>query len=327
MSSPARTEPVDARGAALDRPIAINRILCPIDLSERSIDLLEQAAAIQHWYGGDLTVLHVVPSFDAAAVHAGDWFDPVTVAFPMPREEVIERIGDAVAIAGISDARVHYEAGAGQPAEAILETAVALSADLIVVGTQARPGLDGVVLGSVADTLLRRAPCDILTVPTNVRRDTPRLAVSSIVAGVDFSPEAPHVARAACEVAGRTDASLLLVHAIEWIADEQPTDYLGFNLAEFRARLVYNAQHRLDALVDRASTGQERSVRTRVVLGRPYREVLAVARSEHAGLIVIGRHGGPGHPLPPIGGTADQIVRGASCPVLAVRAPGESGPA
>jgi nucleotide-binding universal stress UspA family protein len=319
MSSMAPWESANVRGDAVDRPtMVMNRILCPIDLSERSIELLQYAAMIQHWYGGDLTLLHVVPTFDAVEAHAGDWFDPVTVAYPMLREDVIERIRDAVAAAGISEARLHYEAAAGHPAAAILDTALALSADLIVVGTQARSGLDGVLLGSVADTILRRAPCDVVTVPADVRRAT-RRAVSSIACGVDSSPEALHVARAAFEIAGRTSASLLLVHAIEWIADEQPTDYVDFNVAEYRARLVYNAQHSLDALVDRASAGQARSVRTRVVVGRAYREVLAVARSEDADLIVIGQHGGPARPLPLIGGTADQIVRGASCPVLTVR--------
>jgi len=325
MSSMASRESANVRGDAVDRPMVMNRILCPTDLSERSIELLQYAATIQHWYGGDLTLLHVVPTFDAVEAHAGDWFDPVTVAYPMPREEVIERIRDAVAVAGISDARLHYEAAAGHPAAAILDTALALSADLIVVGTQTRSGLDGVVLGSVADMILRRAPCDVVTVPTDVRHPMPRPTVSSIACGVDSSPDALHVARVAFEIAGRTNASLLLVHAIEWIADEQPTDYVDFNVAEYRARLVYNAQHSLDALVDRASAGQARSVRTRVVVGRAYREVLALARSEHADLIVIGQHGGPVRPLPLIGGTADQIVRGASCPVLTVRGAHASG--
>ena len=119
MSSTARTEPAGVRGDAVDRSIVINRILCPIDLSERSIELLEYAAAIQHWYGGDLTVLHVVPTFDAVEAHAGDWFDPVTVTYPIPREGVIERLRDAVAVAGISGARLHYEAAAGNPAASV----------------------------------------------------------------------------------------------------------------------------------------------------------------------------------------------------------------
>lgn len=325
MSSTARWEPADVRGDAVDRPIEINRILCPIDLSERSIELLEYAAAIQHWYGGELTVLHVVPTFDAVEVHAGDWFDPVKVADPMPREKVLEHIREAVGIAGISNARLHYEAAAGDPAAATLETALALSADVIVVGTHPRRGLDGVLLGSVADTVLRQAPCDVLTVPTDVRGATRRVAMSSITCGVDFSPEAVAAARAAFEIAARTDASLLLVHAIEWLADEQPTDYVEFNVVEFRARLVYNAQQRLDALVDSESAGHAGSVRTRVVIGRAYREVLAVARTEHADLIVIGQQGGSGRPLPLIGSTADQIGRGASCPVLTVRGARASG--
>jgi len=297
----------------------MNRILCPIDLSERSIEPLEYAAAIQRWYGGDLIVLHIVPTFDAVEVHAGDWFDPVRMAYPMPREKVIEHMREAVAVARISDAPLHYEAAAGDPAAAILDTALALSADVIVVGTHTRRGLDRVALGSVAESVLRRAPCDVLTVPTEGHAGPRAVRVSAITCGIDFSPESAHAARAAFEIAARTDASLLLVHAIEWLADGQPIDYVEFNVNEFRARLVYNAQQRLDALVDGESAGRARSIRTKVAIGRAYREVLAVARNDRADLIVIGHQGGGGRPLPLIGSTADQIVRGASCPVLTVR--------
>jgi len=324
MSSTAQRDSADPRGRLEHRPIAMNRILCPIDLSERSIEPLEYAAAVQRWYGGDLIVLHVVPTFDAVEVHAGDWFDPVRMAYPMPREKVIEHLREAVAVARISDARLHCEAAAGDPAAGILDRALALSADVIVVGTHRRRGLDSVVLGSVAETVLRRAPCDVLTVPTEGHAGPRPVRVSAITCGVDFSPESAHAARAAFEIAARADASLLLVHAIEWLADGQPIDYVEFNVNEFRARLVYNAQQRLDALVDGESAGRARSIRTKVAIGRAYREVLAVARHDQADLIVIGHQGGGGHPLPLVGSTADQIVRGAWCPVLTVR--GVHGP-
>ncbi len=67
----------------------MKRILCPVDLSERSTDLLQYAAAVQHWYGGCVTVLHLVPTFDAVELHPGSRFDPVKFAYPTSRDSVI----------------------------------------------------------------------------------------------------------------------------------------------------------------------------------------------------------------------------------------------
>ena len=58
----------------------MKRVLCAIDLSDVSIELLRYANAIVQRDGGCLTVLHVVPTFDTMEVHAGGWFDPVAVA-------------------------------------------------------------------------------------------------------------------------------------------------------------------------------------------------------------------------------------------------------
>lgn len=114
------------------------------------------------------------------------------------------------------------------------------------------------------------------------------------------------------------DARLVLVHSVEWLAEEQPPDTVEFNVSDLRARLVHDAQQKISRLVDdEASPGK--SVRTRILTGRAYREVLRVASDEHADLIVVGHHGRSGVPLPLIGSTAEQIVRGSQCPVLTVR--------
>ena len=47
----------------------MKRVLCAVDLSDLSVDLLECAAAIGRWYGRCLTILHVVPTFDAVERH------------------------------------------------------------------------------------------------------------------------------------------------------------------------------------------------------------------------------------------------------------------
>ena len=299
----------------------MKRVLCAVDLSDLSVELVECAAAIEQWYGGCLTILHVVPTFDAVERHPGKWFDPVTVVYSMRRDDVIEPMRQAAAAAGIPDDRVRYEAESGEPGMMIVARALALRADTIVLGTRARRGLDR-LLGSVTDSVLRHAPCDVLTVPPSPSSASGNVRASRIVCGIDFSTQSLHALRATFGLADRIDARVELVHAIEWLAEVEPPDDVDFDVSDFRARLVYNAQRRLDALVtDEAPL--DRAVRTKVAIGRSHRELLPVATEDHADLIVVGNQGRGGATLPFLGSTVEQIVRAAPCPVLTIRSPHE----
>ena len=94
----ARADSVHAPGRK-----GMTRILCAIDLADGSTEPLKYAAAIQRWYGGCVTLLHVVPTFDAVEVHTGGWFDPATIVFTMSREEVVDRLQ--------RETKVRYEPG------------------------------------------------------------------------------------------------------------------------------------------------------------------------------------------------------------------------
>ena len=74
----------------------------------------------------------------------------------------------------------------GQPAPAILDCAVRLPADLIVMGTHGAGGFERFVLGSVAEKVLRRAACPVLTVPSRAHA-TSVLPFKRVVCAVDFS--------------------------------------------------------------------------------------------------------------------------------------------
>jgi nucleotide-binding universal stress UspA family protein len=298
----------------------LQRVLCAIDLSDLSAAPLKTAATIQRWFGSFVTVLHVVPTFDALEVHNGGWFDPVSIAYSRTQDEVVEKIRDISLKAGIPQDRVRFLAVAGQPAAEILDQAAAARIELIIIGTNGLHGIDRLLLGSVADTVLRRATCDVLSVPPRARREPARFA--TIVCGVDFSQESVYAVRAAFALADRVAARVVLVHAVEWLPEEQPADAVDFNVSDFRARLVHDAQRRLGALVVEESP-LARAVRVKAVSGRAYREILRVATEERADLIAVGHRGRSRAAVPLLGSTVDGIVRGASCPVLTIRAPHE----
>ena len=61
----------------------MKRVPCAVDLSDLSVELVDRVAAIVQWYGGCLTILHVVPTFDAVEWHPGEW-PPDDVDFNVP---------------------------------------------------------------------------------------------------------------------------------------------------------------------------------------------------------------------------------------------------
>lgn len=63
-----------------------------------------------------------------------------------------------------ADVRTHFIAERGSPAESIVEVAKRERADAVVMGTHGRTGLDRLLVGSVAETVVRLAPCSVLTV-------------------------------------------------------------------------------------------------------------------------------------------------------------------
>jgi nucleotide-binding universal stress UspA family protein len=123
---------------------AFRRMLFPTDFSEASRVAGRMAAALARESGAQLTLLHVVP--------------PVTDPSPSPTLAAL-----ATELApGMS---VTTEVLSGLPASRIVEYAQRRGVDLIVMGTHGRTGLSAALLGSVAEAVVRRAPCPVLTVP------------------------------------------------------------------------------------------------------------------------------------------------------------------
>jgi nucleotide-binding universal stress UspA family protein len=127
----------------------VKRVLCAVDLSDASVGLLPYAHAIVRWYGGCLTVLHVVPTSDARDMRPGEFVDPV-----------VEQLRLAVGAAGITGNRVRYEVESGEPARAIVARALAIHADTVVLGARERRGVEPLPMESVTDAAARCAPCD-----------------------------------------------------------------------------------------------------------------------------------------------------------------------
>lgn len=295
-------------------------ILCPTDLSESSRRPLTYAAALARWYRAQLTVLYVVPTFDPMPVRSGSLDGPVQTVYPVSREEVLEELRRVVNEAGAGSPDATLATEAGDPSRTIVDQALVVRADLVVMGTHGRSGSERFMVGSVAERVVRTAPCPVLTVPPHVTATLPAdVRFKSILCPMDFSPSALQAFGFALDLARQADGAVTVLHVIEWLTDEEPRAHAHFNVPEYRQHLIDDARQRVRTLISEESTTWS-ALQDVVVLGRAHREILRIAGDVQADLIVMGAQGRSGVGLALFGSTTHQVVRAAECPVLTVRA-------
>ena len=136
------------------------RVLVPLDFSAHTARLLEIAAGLVA-PGGSLRLLHVVeltpPVVEGAFVGYANPQD-IRVIHRESQQRLETLAHGCVGVA------VEAEVVEGSAAQAILEAAERMKADLVVIGTHGRRGLGHLLLGSVAEKVVRRAPCPVLSV-------------------------------------------------------------------------------------------------------------------------------------------------------------------
>jgi nucleotide-binding universal stress UspA family protein len=138
--------------------LPIRTILHPTDFSEPSEYAFQLACGLAWDYGARLVVLHVttppIPIFgDAVPVPAAADY------YPAATEEQLNRMR-----APDPNVRMEHLLREGNPTTETLEAAAEIDCDLIVMGTHGRTGLKRLFTGSVAEQVVRKAPCPVLTV-------------------------------------------------------------------------------------------------------------------------------------------------------------------
>jgi universal stress protein A len=146
----------------------IQRILVPTDFSPTSDIALQYAIDIAP-AGAALHLLHVIDETSLMAAYP----DGLYLELPGLRARLIEegarRLADAATQFAAAQATLTTEVVVGRPAVSIAEAAKTREADLIVMGTHGRGGFAHLMLGSVAERVLRAAPCPVLTVRDHSR--------------------------------------------------------------------------------------------------------------------------------------------------------------
>ena len=301
--------------------VRIERILCPTDFSDFSRRALRRALTLASWFEARVTALHVV--LREPLVLPGDAYGAY---LPATTDLVrAEREKDAKELARFVEpflgegVPIETALAEGDPSREIPAAAAALPADLVVMGTHGRSGFEHLLLGSVTEKVLRRAPCPVLTVGHAETPSPPDPLFRRILCATDLAGGSAGTRDMALSLAEENLAPVTFLHVVEGLLGETgPEIYRPIpETAPLRNALLARASERLHDAAHSDLTFCK--VSERVERGTAWREILRVAGETSADIIVMGAHASGALGRFFLGSTANQVVRHAVCPVLIVR--------
>jgi nucleotide-binding universal stress UspA family protein len=282
--------------------IALKNILFATDFEDLSNRALPFAVALADRYRAKLYAAHVIPPAAYAFARADSL------------EQVMKEAHDYASyklnqIAGPLKHRgqpCEVLLGDGSPGEVIIGFAQAHSADLIVVGTSSRAALGKLLVGSVAEEIIREASCPVLTVGPRVVAE-PFAGIQSIICAADFSPGSIRATEFAVFLAYEYQAHLTLTHVIE--GDLKDSPHLAIQLTEQRLRELVPPDPELPYEPEVVAE-----------IGPVAERILRVAAELSADIIVMGARGAGAfvERASHFGSIVHKIVSLATCPVLTV---------
>lgn len=291
--------------------LTLTRILCPTDFSDLAPAVEACAVALARHYDAGLHLLHVDPPTPVMAPYGEV---PVDIRlFEMQREQAEQDLAaarDRARAAGVAaDAAVR----GGHPAREILAVADELQADLIVVGTHGRGGVEHLLLGSVAEKVMRKARCPVMVVPAAAGQAD--VLFRRVLCPIDGSASSADAVAYAVSLARETDGRLILLAVVEPV----PTggEFGALDASEYRRLGETHARALLAAAVP-PEVRDWCHVEEVVDYGKASERIVATAAALQADAIVMGVRGRGAIDLLAFGSTTNDVIRRATCPVLAV---------
>lgn len=297
--------------------LSVKNVLFATDFSATSESALPYASAICRRFGSTLHVAHVLSDINLLLMTGGVDYVCVGTVFEDAHNEAVEKVKHVTARLGEIRHRTYVRHG--QVWTNLAEIVAANQIDLIVVGTHGRTGLGKLLLGSVAEDILRHAPCPVLTVGPGVcgRARLPQfdregalapleLELHHILYAANFTPNSLQVAPVAMAMAEEFRARLTLMHVIG--------DYSSLGS---EPRPMDEAVRRMQAVV---TNDAALAYAPEIVLefGAAWPAIVNTAMERDADLIVLGARQVNGTTHMPWS-TVHQVAAHASCPVLTVR--------
>ncbi len=295
----------------------INRILVAYDFSPCADEALRVAYRYAARYKADLHVLFALLLHEDA-YGLVSYPEGHSDAMAAQLEEMVEKHAEMVEEDTVEITHAIVRDVAAGPA--ILRYAEEHNMDLVVMGTHGRRGLRRMLLGSVAEEVVRMAKCPVLTVHQAINDEA---RTPMIIVPVDFSKHAMQSLSYAKHLAARKNYRVHLLHIVE--ETFHPAFYQSDAVSVFgvQPELESMAQQHMEQMFAEAP-GPYVDVTYEVRTGNAASEICAIADHEKASLIVMATHGLSGFEHFLMGSVAEKVVRMAATPVFCIKAFGKS---
>jgi nucleotide-binding universal stress UspA family protein len=303
---------------------AFNRILFATDLSGGSESASAYALTLADRYGAELFMAHVLPAEPREFVP----MDPLPRELDRKRTDAEQQMKRLLNFAHLKHLRCHTVVGRGEVWDVLSDVLQREDIDLLVLGTHGRAGFKKLALGSVAEEVLRSAPCPVLTVgPRAAPVDARAADFREILYATDFGPASSKAFPFALALAEDCGAHLVLLHMVQPmpVADISgaaygPPIYAAQELMKWQKEKRKESEAKLRKLVPHEA---RLSSEPAYVVGMDFlpEGILEAAKFHKADLIVMGANRVASPHLAshvPWAVTYDVICK-ARCPVLSIR--------
>ena len=277
-------------------------IVAAVDVYEQTQAALERAVAFAKKYNSELEIIHVLPPVLTNAPYAMEFQTNI-------QDEAKVRLEGIAKMAAVGDAKTHTILGS--PGREIARLSKKLNADLIVVGSHGKHGVD-LLLGSTANALVHHAKCDVLTVRVNQEDKALKTGpYRKILLATDLNEDNHIVIEKAYALAKENDAELYIINVVP----DTPA-MASVYIPNVELDLKKHAEEVMAGVVKELNINASHAL---VKIGFPSHDILAYATEVAADLIVMGSHGPKLLKSILLGSTANAVLHGAKTDVLIVR--------
>jgi nucleotide-binding universal stress UspA family protein len=282
------------------KSLKLKNILCPVDLSSASGDILRWAGLFARTFEAMLEILH------------GDWWEPPRYFSEaqiqrlsrqeLEGEKVLRRDLEALAKAALGSLHAgNIAVVEGHPSEQILQRAKELKAGLIVMGSHGRTGIARLRLGSIAEDVVRESRCPVLIVKT-AKETALEPSIQNILCPINFTNLSQQSLEISSELASAFGARLCVVHA---------TDHDEVNVEEVHKRICDWVPQEVRGRCEVSEVVRQ---------GNPAEQILLMVRERSDDLIVMGAQHRPLLEFTTLGTTTERVMRHSLASVMVIPA-------
>jgi len=308
--------------------VMLNSILCAIDFSEFSRQVLCCGVGLARQFNADLLVCHAI-CFPRDQLY-GTVENKRTGEHEKLARQAYQKIGKLMETAPVRwDILITF----GDPVDEVARIAEEQNVDLVISASHGISGLKRILLGTVIERLARTLTCPLLVThspkspvtetllrgeitesPLSEETTSP-LTFRKIVVGCDLSPDSAPGVLYGVNLAREFQGELHLLHTMETPVDEELMDSAQVHYGEVEQLLRERLTQRLIAFVSQNAPG-ECCLRPVLIPGHPNEEISSYAAKNNADLIIVGVR--PQGILEKLlgGSTTEALLRHAPCPVL-----------